>query len=131
MTTAKRANTNQLHRRRLMLKPSYAVLQQFQSQKNSTKNLQDLKALLRRLGLSMCLQIESPTIWKLSWDMLKDTLSGTLEVRIQHCLTSSLLESFEARHFTTLRLEEPKGISLADMEEKLIAIIKDSLETLR
>ena len=113
-----------------MHKSSYAAIKQFQSQKNSTKNLQELKALLQRLDLSMCLHIESPTIWKLSWDLLKDTLSGTLEVRIQPCLFNGLTE-FEARHFTTLRLEEPKGLSLAAMEEKLLAIIKDSLETIR
>ena len=113
-----------------MLKPSYAAIKQFQSQKNSSKNLQELKALLQRLDLEITLQIESPTVWKLSWDLLEDTVAGTLEVRIQPCLTSGL-ESFEARHFTTLRLEEPEGISLSAMEEKLLAIIKDSLETIR
>ncbi len=112
-----------------MLNPSYAALQQFQRQKFSTTNLQDLKALLQRLGLSICLQIESPTIWKLSWDLLEDTVSGTLEVRIQPCLNNGT-DLFEARHFTTLRLEEPVGLALADMEEKLLAIIKDSLETI-
>ena len=112
-----------------MLKPSYAAIKQFQSQKNSTKNLQELKALLQRLDLSMCLQIESPTIWKLSWDLLEDTLSGTLEVRIQPCLLNGS-DILEARHFTTLRLEEPKGISLDGMEKKLLTIIKDSLETI-
>ena len=112
-----------------MHKPSYAAIKQFQSQKNSTKNLQELKALLRRLDLAITLQIESPTIWKLSWDLLEDTVSGTLEVRIQPCLTSGL-EIFEARHFTTLRLEEPKGLILSAIEEKLLAIIKDSLETI-
>ena len=114
----------------MMLNQAYAAIKQFQRQKNSTKNLQELKALLQHLNLAITLQIESPTIWKLSWDLLEDTLSGTLEVRIQPCLNSGL-ESFEARHFTTLRLEEPKGIALADMEEKLLAIIKDSLETIR
>ncbi len=113
-----------------MHKPSYAAIQQFQSQKFSIENLQELKALLRQLDFAITLQIESPTVWKLSWDLLQDIFSGTLEVRIQPCLTSGL-EIFEARHFTTLRLEEPKGIALAAMEGKLLAIIKDSLETIR
>ena len=112
-----------------MLKLSYAAIRQFQRQKNSTKNLQELKALLHRLDLEITLQIESPTVWKLSWDLLQDVFSGTLEVRIQPCIISGI-ESFEARHFTTLRLEEPVGISLAAMEGKLLAIIKDSLETI-
>ncbi len=112
-----------------MLKPSYVAIQQFQSQKKSTKNLQELKALLQRLDLSMCLQIESPTIWKLAWDLLEDEVSGTLEVRIQPCLLRGR-DIFEARHFTTLRMEEPVGISLISMEKKILAIIKDSLETI-
>ena len=112
-----------------MLKPSYVAIQQFQSQKNSTKNLQELKALLRRLDLAITLQIESPTIWKLSWDLLEDTVAGTLEVRIHPCLINGS-DILEARHFTTLRLEEPKGISLDGMEKKLLAIIKDALETI-
>ena len=113
-----------------MLKPSYAAIKQFQSQKNSTKNLQELKALLQHLNLAITLQIESPTVWKLSWDLLEDTVAGTLEIRIQPCLLNGS-DILEARHFTTLRLEEPVGLALADMEEKLLAIIKDSLETIR
>ena len=112
-----------------MLKPSYAAIQQFQSQKNSIKTIHELKALLRRLDLAITIQIESPTIWKLSWDLLANTFAGTLEVRIQPCLISGT-ESFEARHFTTLRLEEAVGLSLSAMEGKLLAVIKDSLETI-
>ena len=112
-----------------MLKPSYAAIKQFQSQKTFIKTIPQLKALLRRLDLSITLQIESPTVWKLSWDLLENTIAGTLEVRIQPCLISGT-ESFEARHFTTLRLEEPEGLSLSTMEGKLLAIIKDSLETI-
>ena len=113
-----------------MLKPSYAAIQQFQSQKTSIKTIPQLKALLRRLDLAIALQIESPTVWKLSWDLLEDTIAGTLEVRIQPCLTSGS-ESFEARHFTTLRLEEPVGFPLVALEKKLLTIIKDVLETIR
>ena len=106
-----------------MLKPSYAAIKQFQSQKNTIKNLQEIKALLRELNLSMILQIESPTIWKLSWDLLEDTIEGTLEVRIQPCLGG-----LEARHFTTLRLEEPSGIALGSLEGRLLELIKCSVE---
>ena len=112
-----------------MLKPSYAAIQQFQSQKNSIKTICELKTLLRRLDLAITLQIESPTVWKLSWDLLQDTIAGTLEVRIHPCLTSGT-DLFEARYFTTLRLEEPIGLPLADLEGQLIDIIKDSLETI-
>ena len=112
-----------------MLKPSYAAIQQFQSQKKSIKTIPQLKAILRRLDLAITLQIESPTVWKLSWDLLENTFSGTLEVRIQTCLISGM-KSFETRHFTTLRLEEPVGLSLSAMEGKLLAIIKDALETI-
>ena len=113
-----------------MLKPSYAAIQQFQRQISNINTIKDLKTILRRLDLAISLQIESPTVWKLSWDLLQDTFSGTLEVRIQPCLISGT-KSFEARHFNTLRLEEPKGIALDDMEEKLLAIIKDAFETIR
>jgi hypothetical protein len=113
-----------------MLKPSYAAIKQFQSQKFSIKTLQSLKTLLQQLDLSMTLQIESPTIWKLSWDLLEDTVAGTIEVRIQPCLLSGT-DIFKARHFTTLRLEEPVGIALSALEVKLLDIIKDSIETIR
>ena len=106
-----------------MLKPSYAAIAQFQSQKNTIKNLQEIKALLRELNLSMILQIESPTIWKLSWDLLEDTIEGTLEVRIQPCLGG-----VEDQHFTTLRLEEPSGIALGSLEGSLLELIKCSVE---
>ena len=113
-----------------MLKPSYAAIKQFQSQKTFIKTIPQLKALLRRLDLAITLQIESPTIWKLSWDLLENTVDGTLEVRIQPCFLSGS-ESFEARHFTTLRMEEPVGLPISTMEGKLLSIIKDSLETIR
>ena len=113
-----------------MLKPSYAAIKQFQSQKNSIESLQELKAILRRLDLAITLQIESPTVWKISWDLLENTFSGTLEVRIQSCLISGT-DIFEARNFTTLRLEEPIGITLSVLEEKLLNLIKQSSEDLR
>ena len=112
-----------------MLKPSYAAIRQFQSQISNINTLKDLKAILQRLDLAISLQIESPTVWKFSWNILENIFSETLEIRIQTCLISGS-ESFKARHFTTLRLEEPVGIALSTLETKLLAIIKDSLETI-
>ena len=113
-----------------MLKPSYAAIQQFQRQISNINTIKDLKTILRRLDLSITLQIESPTVWKLSWNLLENIFSETLEIRIQTCLISGS-ESFKARHFTTLRLEEPVGIALSTLEGKLMGLIKQSIGDVR
>ena len=65
-------------------------------------------------------------IW---WSVGENGLRATFRtVGLQGPFSGS--ESFETRHVTTLRLEEPEGIALSTLETKLLAIIKDALETI-
>ena len=112
-----------------MLNQSYAAIQQFQSQKKSTKNLQELKALLQRLGLSMTLEITSSSFWKLDWNLLEDQISGTFEVGV---LPSLIVDSrvLQKRNATNLRIEEPLPIPIFALELQLLDLIKQSVESI-
>ena len=112
-----------------MLNPSYAAIKQFQSQKSCIYSINQLKTLLRCIGISMSVRVESPTVWNLSWDILEDTLSGTLEVRVQPRLFVGS-EIFEAPYGITLRLEEPLPFPMTELESRLIDLIKQSVETI-
>ncbi len=110
-----------------MLKPSYAAMQQFQSQKNFTTNLQELKVLLKRLGMGMSLEITSSSFWKLEWDFLEDKICGTMGIGILPSLIIGA-KTFEKRSSSNLRLEEPLPISFSAVEGKLLDLIKKSVE---
>ena len=112
-----------------MLTPSYAAIEQFERKKFSVDTLEALKALLKSLNLSLDLRISSSSFWDANWHLLEDKLSGTLEIGVQPMLIFGQ-EIFHPRHGTTLRLEEPIGISMSAMELKLLEVIKQSIETI-
>jgi len=111
-----------------MLKTSYAALQQFQSQKKSVHSLQDLKNLLGKLDLSMGIQLESATVWKLDWD-LNEGVSGTMELGIQPRLILGE-EVFEVRHPSRFRIEQPKAIGIFALECQLMELLKQALDVI-
>jgi hypothetical protein len=112
-----------------MLNPSYAAIQQFQRLKNSVDSIQSLKELLRRLEISMSIEVTSSSFWKLDWDLLEDQVSGTLEVGILPKLIvgSKVLQKRDAASF---RIEEAMPIAVSSIETRLLDLIKQSLETI-
>lgn len=111
-----------------MLKPSYAALQQFQSQKKSVHSFQDLKNLLGKLDLYMGVQFESATVWKVDWD-LNEGVSGTMDLGIQPRLILGE-EVFEVQHPFRFRLEQPKAMGLFVLEYQLVELLKQALDVI-
>ena len=123
-----RANTNQLEWRWLMLSQSYAAVRQFQSQISTINKLQDLKPVLSPYNASLSIQISSPTIWVLDWNVCDNSVSGTLDLRLEPKLLVSEKE-FLMRD-TSFRLQDPSPNSLASLEERLMGVIKQFVENI-
>ena len=112
-----------------MLTQAYAAIQQFQRQKYSVDSIQELEILLKSLNLSLDLRITSSSFWESSWSLLERKFSGTMEVGI-HPILMFEQEIFQPRNTTTLRLEESDGLTMSALEFKILALIKQSIETI-
>ena len=111
-----------------MLSQSYSALQQIQSQISTINTLQDLKSLLSPHKASISLRISSPTIWVLDWDVCGNSVSGTLELRLEPQFFVGK-EAFLMRP-TTLRLEHPGSTVLNRLETYLISLVKQFVESI-
>ena len=109
-----------------MLNSSYAAIKQFQSQIFTINTLQELKSLLSGSNLAVSLQLISPTIWMLDWDIGQGGFSGTLELRLEPKLIVG--EDVISMKATSFRLENPSPTSLASLEKHLIEMIKQAIE---
>ena len=112
-----------------MLNPSYAAIQQFQRLKKSVDSIQALKELLKRLEISLSIEVTSSSFWKLEWDLLEDQVSGTLEVGILPKLISGS-KVLQKRNATSFHIEEAMPIGVSSIETRLLDLIKQSLETI-
>lgn len=112
-----------------MLKPSYAAIRQFQSQKKSVHSFQSLKKLLKRLDLTMFIEMESSTVWKLDWDICEGKVSGTLEISIRPSLSNGQ-KLFEKHYPMRFRLEEPVPVGLDVLEMRLLDLLKKAIDTI-
>ena len=113
-----------------MLRSSYVAIEQFQSQKKSIDSFRALKELLESLDLSLAIQVESPTIWKMEWDFIEGYISGVMELGVQPILMKGP-EEFQARYPTMFRLEQPKPIGMDVLEFRLLELLKRALDASR
>ena len=111
-----------------MLSSSYAAIEQFKSQIFNITTLQDLKVLLTTSKIALSIQLTSPTIWMLDWDVVQGCFSGTLEIRLVPKLTIG--QDIIFMRSTTFRLEDPSPTSLLSLEGHLIGLVKQSIESI-
>ena len=112
-----------------MLKPSYAAFEQFQSEKKSVHSFQSLKKLLKRLGLTLSIEVESSTVWQLTWDICEGRVSGTLEISVRPSLSNGQ-KLFEKHYPMRFRLEEPVPIGMDVLEGRLVKLLKTAIDTI-
>ena len=108
-----------------MLTQAYAAAQQIQSQISTINTLTDLKSLLSPHMASLSLRISSPTIWMVDWDIADNSVSGTLELRVEPRLLIG--EKVFSMKDTSFRLQDP-NCSLFKIEQQLIGVIKQFVE---
>ena len=111
-----------------MLTQSYAAAQQFQSKFSDIHSIQELKSLLRSSKLGLSIKISSPTVWILDWDVSNDTVSGTLELRLEPSLRIG--NEVIQMHERSFRMQGPGDDTLADMETSLLEFIRDSINAI-
>ena len=111
-----------------MLTRSYAAVKQFQRKFSDIHSIQELKALLKHSKLGLSIRISSPTVWILDWNVSNDTISGTLELRLEPTLRmgNELLKM----HERSFRMQGPGDDTLSDMETSLIEFIRYSINTI-
>ena len=111
-----------------MLKPSYNAIKQFQRQISTIHTLEDLKTLFRTSKVSLSIRISSPTIWVLDWDVLGNSVSGTLEVRLEPTIIMGK-ESFVMQE-TSFILQDPTPNRIGSLETRLMGLIKQLVAAL-
>ena len=100
-----------------MLNPAYAAIKQFQSQISDINTIQGLKSNLSHSKLELLLKISSPTVWVLDWGLGNNTVSGTLELRLEpELLIGKEVVQMRA---TSFRLEDPNAHSFASLDERV------------
>ena len=111
-----------------MLTRSYAAFEQFQRKFSDIHSIQEIKSLLRSSQVGLSIKISSPMVWILDWDVSNDTISGTLELRLEPTLRigNELLKM----HERSFRMQSPGDDTLADMETSLIEFIRHSIGTI-
>jgi hypothetical protein len=109
-----------------MLTQAYSVVRQIQSQISDINTLQDLKSLLRPHKASLTIQIDSPTLWMLDWDLSDNSVSGTLELNVGFNLIIG--EKSFPKKGSSFRLQDPNPNSLVRLEARLIGVIKQFVE---
>ena len=112
-----------------MLNSSYTAILQFQNKISQITKIQDLKVILKDFDADLSLEISSSNVWAVQYDLLSNELSGTIEISIQPNLFFGG-ERMEVRHPVCFRLENP-SITLAELEGKLLEVIKTELFRLR
>jgi hypothetical protein len=111
-----------------MLTRSYAAAGQFQRKFSDIHSIQELKALLKHSKLGLSIRISSPTVWILDWDVSNDTVSGTLELRLEPTLRIG--DKLLQMHERSFRIQGPGDDTLADMENSLLDFIRHSINTI-
>jgi len=112
-----------------MLSKSYADMQQFQRQISEVRTFEELKKLIQLNKIDFTLQIGSSTFWQLDWTPAKETISGVLDLRIYPKLVMNQ-ETYEARSPISLRLEDPREISIIKFQDRLMAPLKQSITSM-
>ena len=112
-----------------MLNKSYAAMQQFQRQISEARTFEECKRLFLFNEIDLVLQIGSSTFWQLEWNPAKETLSGVLDLRIYPKIMMNQ-ETYEANSPISLRLEDPKEISISQFQDRLMDPIKQSIASI-
>ena len=111
-----------------MLKPSYNAIKQFQRQISTIHTLEELKILFRASKVSLSIRISSPTIWVLDWDVLGNSVSGTLEVRLEPTMRMGK-DTFVMQESSFL-LNDPHPHRIKILETRLMEQIKQLVAAL-
>lgn len=113
-----------------MLSKSYAAMQQFQRQISEVRTFEEFKKLFQLSGIELILQVGSSTFWQLDWNPAKETISGVLELWIYPKIRMNQ-ETYEARNPISLRLEDPREITISKFQDRLMDPIKQSITSMR
>ena len=109
-----------------MLIREYNAFRRFERQFSDIHSIQRLKAYLKANMMGLSLKISSPTVWILDWDVSNDTVSGTLELRIEPILT--IREEIIPLGETSFWMQDPQENSLVSMETRLIEFIRQAVK---
>ena len=112
-----------------MLSKSYAAMQQFQRQISEARTFEEFKSLFQINGIDLVLQLGSSTFWQMDWNPIKGTISGVLDLRIYPKIRMNQ-ETYEARNPISLRLEDPREITISKFQDRLITPIKQSITSI-
>ena len=113
-----------------MLSKSYAAMQQFQRQISEARTFEEFKRLFLFNEIDLVLQVGSSTFWQLDWNPAKETISGVLELWIYPKIRMNQ-ETYEARNPISLRLEDPREITISKFQDRLMDPIKQSITSMR
>ena len=108
-----------------MLTQAYAALQQIQSQISNIHSIQQLKIFLKKHKIGLSIRISSPTVWILDWDVVNNTISGTLELRLEPKF--AIGKEIVYMNESSFLLQDPNPNSLVSIEERLIEFIRISV----
>ena len=112
-----------------MLSKSYAAVQQFQRQISEARTFEEVKKLFQLNGIDLVLQLGSSTFWQMDWNPIKGTISGVLDLRIYPKIIMNQ-ETYEARNPISLRLEDPREITISKFQDRLMTPIKQSITSI-
>ena len=112
-----------------MLSKSYAAMQQFQRQISEARTFKEFKKLFQMNQIDLVLQLGSSTFWQMDWNPIKGTISGVLDLRIYPKIRMNQ-ETYEARNPISLRLEDPREITISKFQDRLMTPIKQSITSI-
>jgi hypothetical protein len=112
-----------------MLNKSYAAMQQFQRQISEARTFEEFKRLFQLNGIDLVLQVGSSTFWQMDWNPIKGTISGVLDLRIYPRIEVDQ-KTYEARSPISLRLEDPRDITISKFQDHLMTPIKQSITSI-
>ena len=112
-----------------MLSKSYAAMQQFQRQISEARTFAEFKRLFQLNGIDLVLQVGSSTFWQMDWNPIKGTISGVLDLRIYPKIEVDQ-KTYEAGSPISLRLEDPREITISKFQDYLMTPIKQSITSI-
>lgn len=110
-----------------MLNKANVAISQFQTKISKLATYEEFMILLQKSKIDFTLGVGSFSFWELDWNLLKETISGVLQVRVRAKIQVHK-KTYEANSWISFRLEEPTEVSISKLKDRLLASIKDSIE---
>jgi len=107
-----------------MLSSAYAIFGEFQTKISALSRFDAVQALLKETNQTLGVEISPSGIWVAHWDIGEQNLSGVLDFR---CTIKWSCPEGERSWLTSFRMEDPKGMTLEEWQERLFALIKEEI----